>query len=168
LDYDITKGCMKITQPVLLQSLEDEFDVPKGEPVATPGVPGEYLKSEPIDIDGNEQHMYRSGVGKLLHLAKWSRVEASNAVRELTKFAGVASSKHIQAMYRVMRYLLETPNWGVLLKPSGIWDGKSDYEFTILGCSDADYAKDPDTRRSVSGYTTFLEGVAVAHKSCGQ
>jgi hypothetical protein len=95
-------------------------------------------------------------------------VEASNAVRELTKFAGVASKNHIAAMYRVMRYMLDTPNRGLLLQPNGTWNGDPNYKFTIMGRSDADWAKDPDTRRSVSGYTTFLEGAAVANKCAGQ
>lgn len=168
LDYNPEAGYVKITQPVLLQSLADEFDVPKNEPIATPGVPGEYLKSEPIDTGPEEQRIYRSGVGKLIHLAKWSRVEASNAVRELTKFAGVASKKHMDAMKRVMRYMLDTPNRGLLLQPTARWNGDRNFEFTIRGRSDADWAKDPDTRRSVSGYTTFLEDAPVAFKCAGQ
>lgn len=167
LDYK-PGSYMKITQPVLLQSLSDEFDVPKTDPVATPAVPGEYLKTEQIDVPSKEQRIYRSGVGKLLHLAKWSRVEASNAVRELCKFAGRASSKHMQALKRAMRYMLDTPNRGLLLKPNGKWNGDPNYEFVIHGRSDADYAKDPDTRRSVTGCTTFLEDAPVANRCTGQ
>lgn len=168
LEYEPEQGYMKITQPVLLQSLDDEFEVPKGDPVATPGVPGEFLRSEEVNATATQQRIYRSGVGKLMHLAKWSRAEAANAVRELSKFAGTASWNHINAMYRVMRYMLDTPKRGLLLKPTGTWNGDPNYEFTILGRSDADWAKDPDTRRSVSGYKTFLEGAPVAYKCAGQ
>ena len=30
IDYDPQKGCMKLTQPVLIQSLEDEFQIDSG------------------------------------------------------------------------------------------------------------------------------------------
>jgi Reverse transcriptase (RNA-dependent DNA polymerase) len=64
LEYKPEQGYMKITQPVLLQSLDDEFTVPKGDPVATPGTPNEYLKAEPVDTTAADQRKYRSGVGK--------------------------------------------------------------------------------------------------------
>ena len=35
------------------------------------------------------------------------------------------------------------------------------YKFKVHGFSDSDYAKDPETRRSVSGYATFLNGAPV-------
>ncbi len=72
---------------------------------------------------------------------------------------------HIQAMYRVMKYCVCTPNCGLLLKPSEKWDGDPNFLFTIEGRSDSDYAKDPEKRRSVSGYSTFLCGAPVTMKS---
>ena len=38
----------------------------------------------------SDQKTYRSGVGKLLHMMKWSRPEISNAVRELSRFLKAA------------------------------------------------------------------------------
>jgi hypothetical protein len=116
---------------VLLQSLEDEFSVPKGDPVATSAIPTEYLQLEPVDAKPVEQKLYRSGVGKLMHLVKWFRAGANSAVREISKFGGMPSKNHIRAMYRTMRYMLETPKRGLFLKPNGSWNGESNYEFTI-------------------------------------
>jgi hypothetical protein len=39
------------------------------------------------------------------------------------------------------------------------------YFFEIAGVSDSDYAKDMKTRKSVSGYATFLNGALVTAKS---
>ena len=64
-----------------------------------------------------------------------------------------------------MSYIVQTPNRGLLLKPKGKWDGNPDYEFEILGRSDSNYAKDPENRRSVSGFYTFLNGAPVNAKS---
>jgi hypothetical protein len=40
-----------------------------------------------------------------------------------------------------------------------------DNYFEITGVSDSDYAKDMQTRKSVSGYATFLNGALVTEKS---
>jgi hypothetical protein len=42
---------------------------------------------------------------------------------------------------------------------------KADNYFEITGVSDSDYAKDMQTRKSVSGYATFLNGALVTAKS---
>jgi len=164
IDYDKKEGALKMTQPVLLQSYRDEFELPDEEPPRTPATPGEVLqKGEPMEPE--EQSKYRSGVGKLLHMMKWTRPEMLNAVRELSRFMMDASLAHMKAMYRAMSYALSTPNHGVMLKPNRKWDGSPDFEFEITGRADSDYGKDPERRRSVSGYSTFLEGAPVTTKS---
>jgi hypothetical protein len=66
---------------------------------------------------------------------------------------------HKVALKRAMEYCVSTPERGWwLLKPSGTWnDRDKGHKFKIHGYLDSDYAKDPETRRSVSGYATFLE-----------
>ena len=50
-----------------------------------------------------------------------------------------------------------------------IWDGKDkSFKFRVSGKSDSDYAKCPVTRRSVSGYSAFLEEAPVTVKSTMQ
>jgi len=49
-----------------------------------------------------------------------------------------------------------------------VWDGNLNFEFVIHGVSDLDYAKDPLTCRSVSGYATFFCGAPVTMKSSMQ
>jgi hypothetical protein len=64
-----------------------------------------------------------------------------------------------------MKYCVGTPNRGLLLKPNAKWDEDPNFEFVVSGRSDSDYAKDPERRRSVSGYSTFLCGAPVTIKS---
>ena len=55
------------------------------------------------------------------------------------------------------------------MKPERTWDGKDkNFKFRVSGKSDSDYAKCPVTRRSVRGYSSFLEGAAVTVKSAMQ
>ena len=76
---------MKVTQPVLLQSLKNDFGISKEQRPTTPVEPGSVLSmDEDTEVmKESDQKIYRSGVGKLLHMMKWSRLEISIVVREL-------------------------------------------------------------------------------------
>jgi hypothetical protein len=168
IDRDIAGRSIKVTQPVLIQSLADEFELPD-KYFSIPAPAGDVLvgdDEEDETLDSDEHSKYRSGVGKLLHLAKWSRVDILNRVRELSRFMTSPKKSHMKAMLRCMRYVVDTPDRGVLLKPLRAWDGKDrSFQFKVSGMADADYATDKETRRSVSGYCTFLEGALVSAKS---
>jgi hypothetical protein len=170
IDYDREDRSMKITQPVLLQSYKDEFELPEGTDPKTPAAPGSMLhKGLPgEELSEKRQTIYRSGVGKLLHMMKWSRPELLNPVRELSRFMVGGTETHELAMYRTMKYCLATPNRGLFLKPNCEWNGEQDFEFTISGRADSDYAKDIDTRKSVGGSRTFLNGAPVTLRSSMQ
>lgn len=159
------EGWIRLTQPVLLQSFVDEFELPEHDDlIKTPAAPGEILQNgEPMSSE--KQAKYRSGVGKLIHLVKKTRPEMLNSVRELTRFMSKPTECHMKAMYRAMNHAVDTRNRGVLLRPNAKWDGSPDFEFEINGKADATYASDPETKRSVSGYSTFLNGAPVTEKS---
>ncbi len=40
VDYDRANGTMKLTQPVMIQSFVDEFNLPSGATPNTPAIPG--------------------------------------------------------------------------------------------------------------------------------
>eukprot|EP00957_Ditylum_brightwellii_P058777 4456078-Ditylum_brightwellii.AAC.1 len=66
---------------------------------------------------------------------------------------------HIKAMHWAMEYCAAMLDRSWELKPKYKWDGKDkSFQFRITGMSDSGYAKCYVTRRSVSGYSTFLEG----------
>jgi hypothetical protein len=56
-------------------------------------------------------------------MMRWTRPEILNSVRELSRAMAGAALNHVQAMRRVMKYCVSTPDRGLLLKPTGIWDG---------------------------------------------
>ena len=98
-------------------------------------------------------------------MMRWTRPEIMNAVQELSRFSGRALQSHVMAMFRVMKYCRGTPERGLFLQPTTKWDGNPDMGFEIIGYSDSDWAKDPDTRRSVSGWSTFLFDAPISMKS---
>lgn len=171
IDRDYENGAMRLTQPVTLQSLEDEFDIPEdGEDPSLPAAAGSILKKtvkeeESRPLTEEEHNQYRKGVGKLQWLRTGTREEISNRVRELSQKLANPTEADLQAMYRVMRYLLATKNRGTYLKPTRKWDGKREFEFKMHAVSDSSYASDPETGRSPGGWTTFLEDAPIEAKS---
>ena len=167
INYKPHRGYLRVTQPVLLQSFGDEFNLPNGKASTLPASPGETLtKGEPSEqLPPFLQTTYRSGVGKLLYLAKWSRPEIKNRVRELSRYMCGATMHHLNSMLKTMKHCVATPKRGLLLKPSRYWDGNPDFEHIIHGKSDSDMAKDIDTRRSVGGRSTYLNDSPIVRKS---
>jgi hypothetical protein len=112
IDRDLTEGSVKLTQPASLQSHDDEFDLPKGETPNAPAIPGTVSHKGRLEDAVNEKKLftYRSGVGKLLHMMKWTRPEILNAVRELSRFMSGATQEHMKAMHRTLNCCVGTPN----------------------------------------------------------
>jgi hypothetical protein len=71
---EIDSEIIKLTQPVLIQSVQDEFEISDGEYPNNSGVPGSVLPAIIEDEELGEKDMktYRSGIDKLLYLACWS------------------------------------------------------------------------------------------------
>jgi hypothetical protein len=44
-----------------------------------------------------------------------------------------------------MKYCVDTPKRGLLLKLDAKWNGNPAFEFTIGGHADSDFSKDPST-----------------------
>ena len=167
LEMDRNRGWMRMTNPVIIQSFQDEFELSSNAP-PNPAPAGSILKrgEENDNINKKDQKIYRSGVGKLLHVMRWSRPDILNRVRELSRYMAGATAHHLKEMHRVMSYCVATSARGWVLDPDMKWDGKDrNFEFIVTGKSDSDYAVEPDTRRSISGCTTFLCGAPVVCRS---
>eukprot|EP00804_Cyclotella_cryptica_P029407 CCRYP_013350-RA/>CCRYP_013350-RA protein AED:0.32 eAED:0.07 QI:0/-1/0/1/-1/1/1/0/170 len=137
LDISSDRQSPKMTQPVLVKSLTDEFeDIAQDKAALAPAKPGNILtKCENSPKLKPEKHSrYRTGVGKLLYLTKHSRPDIANVVRELSRHCHDPTEAHWDDMCDCIRYVRGTPTKGLLLKPSGSWDGKDmNFNFKICG-----------------------------------
>jgi hypothetical protein len=155
IDIDDRRRKMQITQPVLLQSFMDEFLLTGEDKPKTPGVPLRTLQlgQEP-QVQGQRKTYFRSGE---MHLRRWSRPEMANALLDLSRCNTNGSEEHINAMHRAMRYAVTTPNRGLTLAPTGIWDGDPTFEFVISGTADASYKPYHDIAASVGDMQYFYK-----------
>ena len=67
-------------------------------------------------------------------------------------------------LLRAIKFVFDTKDLGLRICPT---EGRDLPWILILFC-DSDYAGDPNTRRSVSGYILFVKGVPVAWRSKAQ
>jgi hypothetical protein len=161
-----TKNLLKLTQPVLMQSYNDEFELPKKsyrtpDPARLVLVAGKKEEA----LNPAMQKKYCSGTGKAMHVMQYSKLEMYNAVQDLSCHKHEATQDHFKAMLCVLKYSLDTVEQGLVLKPNRKWDGSQSHEFVISGRSDSDYAKEPTDRCSVSGHVVYLEEVPAMFKS---
>ena len=153
-------GCMikKINGGILLHQsdlikkieLQFEQEIKEMKDYRTPGAPGEgsiRVKDDDVCITEKEQFKYRSAVGMMLFLIKYSRPYISNAVRELSKSNSKANYAHYKQMLRAVNYVLKTRNRMLKFIPTS---EKEKWEFKCM--CDSDYAGDKDNRLSVTRY----------------
>ncbi len=161
----IGKDAIQFTQNVLMQSYSKKFELPKRS-YNMPAQPGTVLM-KPVEngevLSGGAQSILRSGIGKLMYHMQYSQPDIAQAVRDLARHMTQGNNTHMEAMRRCMRYLTSTKDAGLTLNPTRKWDGEKEFFFCIRGVSDSDYAKDTQTRRSISGYVVYLEDAPVMH-----
>ncbi len=117
-----------------MQSYRDEFNILKLKKFNTPAAPGTVLrkpdKGEEI-LTPAKQTQYRSGVGKGMHMIQYSRPDTYDAVPNLARHMMSATQVHYEAMLRMMKYVDDTSDRGLVLNPTRKWDGNKEYKFII-------------------------------------
>lgn len=91
---------------------------------------------------------YREAIGSLLFLCSVSRPDIAYAVNILSRYINNPSQQHVNAVKRVIRYLVNTKNVCIRYGESN----------DLIGYSDADFAGDVDTRKSTTGYIFLMNG----------
>jgi histone deacetylase 1/2 len=98
----------------------------------------------------SDPFMYRSVVGALQY-ATLTRPEISYSVNKVCQFMSHPLDSHWVAVKRILRYLKGTLHHGLLLSPATPSQVPSLHAFC-----DADWASDPDDRRSTSGAAIYF------------
>ena len=117
---------------------------------------------EKISIE--DQKTYQSGIRMLLYLVEHSRPDIANVTRELSKANNGANPAAYKELLRVIKYVVKTENLGLRLKRTG----NSNEPWEIVCFSNNDYAGDPVSKRSISGFVLYVLDIPVSWRSKSQ
>ena len=95
-----------------------------------------------------DKECYQQLVEKLIYLSH-TRPDISYAVSVVSQFMHLPGEEHMEAVYRILRYLKGAPRRGLLFSKREVQD--------IKGYTDSDWAGNQTNRRSTLEYFTFLD-----------
>uniref|UniRef100_A0A2N9GA49 Apple domain-containing protein n=1 Tax=Fagus sylvatica TaxID=28930 RepID=A0A2N9GA49_FAGSY len=139
-----SKG-LHLSQAKYATTLLHKHNMTSTKPVSTPCTPNTRLSLH----DGEklqDPHAYRSLVGAL-HYLTFTRPDLSFAVHQVCQYMASPTSIHLTAAKRILRYLKGTLHLGLSFRPGPL---------KLSAFTDADWAGDPDDRRSTSGLLVYL------------
>lgn len=144
----LSNGNLLLTQSKYLRDLLIKTDMENSNPIATPMASTTKLIKTGSAALSDASH-YRSIV-RALQYATITRPEICYAVNKVCQFMAHPLESHWLAVKRILRYLKGTITSGLLFTPA------STVPFSLQAYCDADWAADPDDRRSTSGSAVYL------------
>lgn len=151
LEVTHTDNGLFLGQAKYAQEILSRANLLESKPVATPLAAGESLTSNGSAF--NDPTLYRSLVGALQYLTI-TRPDLSYAVNYVSQYLQSPTDDHFQAVKRILRYVKGTIHFGLTFTRSN--------DPSLIGYSDADWARCLETRRSTYGYSIFLGGNLVS------
>ena len=97
----------------------------------------------------------------LLYLVKFSRPDLANAVRELSKVNDGATAHHVKDLLRVIKFAIDTKRRVLIYAVQSLKENK----WEMRAFCDSDWAGDVDDRKSITGFSIFLNGCLISWKS---
>jgi hypothetical protein len=149
-----SKDGIVVSQQKYILDLLKETGMSGCRPADTPMDPNAKLwekGSVPVDTG-----RYQRLVGKLIYLSH-TRPDIAFSVSVVSQFMHSPFEEHLEAVYRILRYLKANPGKGLFFKKTS--------ERNVSIFTDADWAGSVTDRRSTSGYCTYVWGNLVTWRS---
>jgi hypothetical protein len=159
---DRDAGTITLSQHHYIETLLAKYGLTDAKPLATPMDPNITLRKVPADAPpapADLRGQYQSMIGRLMYAAICTRPDIAYTVTALSQYSSNPGPEHWSACKRVLRYLSGTRNYGL------VYGNTHDVGIHSTGYSDADYAANPDDRKSISGYAFMLGGATYAWSS---
>jgi histone deacetylase 1/2 len=143
-----SRGGLLLSQRKYASELLLKAGLQKCAPVTTPMVASETLSAnDGTPLSAEESTRYRSIVRGLQYLTM-TRPDFSFAVNKVRQYLHAPRCAHWSAVKHLLRYVKGTLSHGLLMRPSSTMP-------LLSAFSDADWAGNPDDRRSIGGFATM-------------
>src|SRR6266404_6252899 len=143
-----SNGQIILDQMDYLQKVLQRFNLENTKSVPTPLPEGYQPLPNKSTATSELRAKYQQVIGSLLYIMLGTRPDIAYAVTKLAQFAANPSEEHLNRALYICRYLLGTADYAL------IYDGKSDGG--LIAYADSDWASDPNTRKSTTGYLIKL------------
>ncbi|KMQ87973.1 integrase core domain protein [Lasius niger] len=141
LEIEKKKENIKLSQEIYTKQVFEAYGMKDAKSAKTPLLPERENKTENV----RKTFPYRQAKGSLLYLTTKTRPDLSYAVNYYSRYIQSPESKDFLNVKRIFRYLQNTKELGL------VYGGEKDTEKLTAYC-DSDYAGDPETRKSTTGY----------------
>jgi histone deacetylase 1/2 len=145
----LSDNSLLLSQGKYIRDLLTKTNMLDCKPITTPMMSSCKLSKTGSD-SVTDSTMYRSVVGSLQY-ATITRPEISFAVNKVCQFMSAPLESHWTAVKRILRYLKGTIHSGLKIFPTNIH-----HPLSLNVFCDADWASDPDDRRSTSGAAIYF------------
>jgi hypothetical protein len=154
------KGCILVDQCDYLKKVLQRFDLQNAKAVPTPLPEGYHPMPNKNKSTPDLRSKYQQVIGSLLYIMLGTQPDIAYAVTKLSQYAANPSEEHLSRAYYICRYLAGTPNYALVYNGRG-GDG-------LIGFADSDWASDPTTRKSTTGYLVKLANGVICWNSRAQ
>nr|GEV72910.1 retrovirus-related Pol polyprotein from transposon TNT 1-94 [Tanacetum cinerariifolium] len=151
---------LKMSQSGYVQKIMNNYRVDNGKSVSMPlgahiMVSLKDCLSNDWDVERMSKVSYANVVGSLMYLMVCTRPDIAYAISIMNRYLANPGKNHWEAVKWILKYLKGTADVGLVYARD---QGKHVY---VDGFVDADYAKDPDKGRSITGYVFMAEYMAL-------
>lgn len=145
-------GSIHLSQKAYIRRVLEKFRMADAKSVATPAENIPMSTTDPV-----EKYPFREAVGSLMYLTVGTRPDISFAVGKVSRYLNNPTEASVTAVKRIFKYLRGTLDYGIIFEKHP--------NYSLECYSDSDYAGDPETRRSTSGYVFMLGSGAISWSS---
>ncbi|PIL37704.1 hypothetical protein GSI_01398 [Ganoderma sinense ZZ0214-1] len=149
-----------LDQRAYLEKVLDRCGMTNARPALTP-LPAGYIPAPNTGQATPElRSRYQKVIGSLLYLMLGTRPDLAFAVTKLAQHAANPTEDHLSKALHICRYLVGTKNYAL------VYNGDS--QLGLIAGTDSDWASDPYTRRSQTGFMLKLANCAFSWVSRAQ
>lgn len=150
IDLTRKQETIKISQKEYIQKILKQNDMDNSKPVKIPIQQADQIKT----ILKNKNYPYREIIGSILYLSTKTRPDISYGVNFCSRFLedNTRKNKRCKTYSKIFKWNKE---YGIKYK-------KNDKTYLLEAYCDADFAGDPEIRRSTTGFVIIYAGGAIS------